>query len=1034
MAVTAGYTIVTTTNEFQANTSTTGDQRTPDALGLSGGGYVVANNSDRGVTGGRVVLDFYDAAGNHAANMGGDTNLISNAIDDPTLIELANGNVVVIWEDDSAVNPGVYARFFTSSGSPLDDEFSLMDASTTFDMTNAAALSNGGFVVSYEFQGQIYFRTYDASGTQIVDFTLVNTTSTGTQNEPTVTALVGGGFAVGFVDVNNSNSIETRIFENDGTARTGQITVDAGNAGNVNGAPAAAALNNGNYALVYTDTVWSSESGTNGISLVVRNSNGGTVWDAHVNTGTPTLEEVDPDVTVLANGFIVVTWTHPFSGSDNDIYGAIFNESGSRIQINGLPQFTITNMTSDNTASAVSAMLNGEFVTVWEDSIGDGDGDRITAEINKLVYKQTGDAADDIITGDARDETIDGGGGNNTYDLFGQNGDVVINLTAATDQVTGASTGTDQLTNIQNIISGTGNDILTGDANANIIDGENGNNTITGGGGADELYGDIDNDTFLFANGDVVSGEIIDGGDGTNTIRLTDGFSTFVGATISNIQIFDFGTFAANRSVQFDSNQIGGMGIAADAEIRYGAGDFRGRVDINLFSSTQVDLSQWTFTNAAAGDISTTIRGENSADTITGSSVSDSIQGNGGADVIRAGLGVDSSNGGDGDDTLQYASGEVASGEIIDGGNDDDTIQLLGGDINFSGASVTSIEALEFASGSANTTATFNSSQIGSGLSSSAQIIDDNNQFNQINIFMNGPALDLSNWTFSGGNPGILINGSFSFQALNITGSTISEDIDGGDGADIIDGGLGQDLIDGGAGDDRITYDALDNLFHVRGGADIDTLVVSGGSAPFSFDLAAQEFEHAEHSFGIGGGAAQRDTYNDVWQRTDRTIYEADGSRSETIFDPTNGTDTVQIDNNFDTEGNYVSQTGFYDNGGRWAATFDNPGANDYLYNYFDSLDRLDTTVGAFDDGRTFLEDNDQGNLNDWTNKYAVNTAANEADYQYDYYDDGTRSYLEHDQDGVEIYLYQYTFYDASNVADYYYGKYNDGTDFYFDL
>ena len=296
-----------------------------------------------------------------------------------------------------------------------------------------------------------------------------------------------------------------------------------------------------------------------------------------------------------------------------------------------------------------------------------------------------------------------------------------------------------------------------------------------------------------------------------------------------------------------------------------------------------------------------------------------------------------------------------------------------------------------------------------------------------------------NNW-ISGGTSRDIINGLGGNDDLD--GLEGNDDLSGGDGEDTLsgqegndelDGGAGMDQMDGGAGDDRVHWDASDDLPNVRGGADTDTLVISGGDVPVSFDLAAHEFELAEHSFGITGGA-QRDTYNASWQRTDRTIYQDDGSRSETIFDPTNATDTVQIDNNFDTTGAYVSQFGYYDAGGRWAATFNLPGANDYIYNYFDAADQLDYTVGGFDDGRTFLEDTDQGNLNDWTNKYAVNTAAGAADYQYDYYDNGTRSYLEHDQDGVEIYLYQYTFYDASNVADYYYGKYNDGTDYYFDL
>ena len=271
-------------------------------------------------------------------------------------------------------------------------------------------------------------------------------------------------------------------------------------------------------------------------------------------------------------------------------------------------------------------------------------------------------------------------------------------------------------------------------------------------------------------------------------------------------------------------------------------------------------------------------------------------------------------------------------------------------------------------------------------------------------------------------------------SANSIRGGGGNDTLFGGAGDDILDGGADLDQLFGGAGNDRITYDASDDLANVLGGADMDTLIVLGGATPFGFDLTAHEFEIAEHSFGIGGGGAQRDTYTSSWQRSDRTIWQTDGSRSETHFDPGGLLDTVQVDDNFGTSGTYVSQTGFYDAGGRWAAQFNIAGANDYFYNYYDAADQLDYTTGRFDTGLTFLQETDQGDLNDWSSKYAVNTAANVADYQYDYYDDGTRSYLEHDQDDVEGYLYQYTFYDAAGVATHYFGKNDDGSDYYFDL
>ena len=388
-----------------------------------------------------------------------------------------------------------------------------------------------------------------------------------------------------------------------------------------------------------------------------------------------------------------------------------------------------------------------------------------------------------------------------------------------------------------------------------------------------------------------------------------------------------------------------------------------------------------------------TILGGDGNDFLTGKKGDDLIEGGEGNDVIQGGSGENTLYGNGGDDTL-------TAGIFMHGGSGNDTINA-------------------------------NNSLLGT-LNGGEGI--DKLTTNSMN---DGTIYDLA--------AGTIVYGAVTQTAVSfedVRASNANEFIYGTDGNNILSGGSGDDELNGRAGrdqlfgdegNDRIYYDPDDDLANVQGGADIDTLIVLGGALPFDFDLLAHGFEIAEHSFGISSGA-QRDTYDEYWQRTDRTIYQADGSRSETVFDPTNATDTVQVDNNFDTSGAYVSQTAFYDAGGRWAAQFNIPGANDYIYNYFDAADQLDYTNGRFDTGLTFLEDTDQGNQFDWTNKYAVNTASNQADYQYDYYDNGTRSYLDHDQNNTEIYLYQYTFYDASNVVDYYYGKYNDGSDFYFDL
>jgi hypothetical protein len=281
-----------------------------------------------------------------------------------------------------------------------------------------------------------------------------------------------------------------------------------------------------------------------------------------------------------------------------------------------------------------------------------------------------------------------------------------------------------------------------------------------------------------------------------------------------------------------------------------------------------------------------------------------------------------------------------------------------------------------------------------------------------------------------GGSGNDTITGNAADNVLS--GNSGADSLFGGLGADTLIGGAGSDTLDGGEGNDRIIYDAADAAVNIRGGLGTDTLVVTGGAAPVSFNLVAQGFEAAEHSFGLSGGASQRDVYDALWQRTGRSIFEADGSRSETRFDRA-GNDWAQIDDYFANGGAYIAQTGYYDDGRSWSATFNLPGNDDYLYTYRTSGGVDDYKVGRFDDGRTYLLDFDQANaFTDWGQKYAVNDSLNRPDYEYGYRDTGQlRWYLDHDQDNSNAsYRYMYTYYRLDGSAEYVTGLRDDGTPF----
>jgi len=118
--------------------------------------------------------------------------------------------------------------------------------------------------------------------------------------------------------------------------------------------------------------------------------------------------------------------------------------------------------------------------------------------IEGLIGTNSGDTlaggmGDQWFRGRGGSDILDGGVGSDTADYSMDPGAVTVNLAlgTATDGWGGiwGLQGNDQLISIENLVGSQFNDTLTGDANANVIDGGNGNDTIKGGAGDDTLAG-----------------------------------------------------------------------------------------------------------------------------------------------------------------------------------------------------------------------------------------------------------------------------------------------------------------------------------------------------------------------------------------------------------------------------------------------------------------------------------------------------------------------------------------------------------------
>jgi Ca2+-binding RTX toxin-like protein len=227
-----------------------------------------------------------------------------------------------------------------------------------------------------------------------------------------------------------------------------------------------------------------------------------------------------------------------------------------------------------------------------------------------------GGAGDDTLIGGLGSDTFVGGAGTDTADFTYSNADWTIDLSAGTAATEDSS---ETLSSIENIVTGGGADILTGDGGANVLTSGAGDDTLSGGGGDDVLDGGAGADQ-------------IDGGAGVNTVTYASA-SAAVTVTLS------------------------GSATGGDAE-----GDVLTNIQ-NLTGSAFAD----------------TLTGDANANVLNGGAGNDQLFGAGGADTLQGGAGDDALQGGAGDDTYVYNANDGADRIVEVSGAGADTLVLSEG-------------------------------------------------------------------------------------------------------------------------------------------------------------------------------------------------------------------------------------------------------------------------------------------------------------------------------------------------------------------
>ena len=768
MTVTTTFNNTTTKAQFGVNSFTSGTQVLPDVVGLDNGGFACAYNT---VSGNFILVDFYDANSNQVGGFRipyDDAN--TEPPGKPSLTTLANGNVLVVWDDNNPAETKMLDRIFDQNGNAVGGELSLSGSSISFEDPVTSALSGGGFAISFTFGGNVFVGRYDNAGSQISGFAQVNTVATtGTQNDASIVGLADGGFVVTYTDTNPaSQPLRAVIYNADGSVRTADFLIDS--IGD-NTQSAVAALQNGNWAVAYTDSGW-SEGGTlgNGITLEIFNANGAAQTGfIRVNT-TSTVDEVDPDISVLSNGYIVVSWTRPLNASTDDIFARIFDQNGNALSANLASEFAIAAEGSDrDILSALGMLQNGKFVTVWQDAgDSDGNGGRITGEVNQITRTSISDSAGDTIVVDSLIDIASGNAGSDTFQGGGLDafaGDTIdggadSDRILATGDITLVNTTVSSIEEIEfqaaapeKLVVVRADQIGAGLAANLILD-------FSAVGTPDRFQVNmltatsVDLSQFQVQDFDPAGAEldrlIIQGDDDAETMRGTSVRDEMFGAG-GNDQMnggaggdFLSGGSGADRAVYANAATAVVVNLS-NAAVNTGeaAGDTYSSIE-NITGSAFND----TLTGTNGGN---SILGGNGNDTLSGLGGIDSLFGNDGNDLLIGGAGADMLSGGSGSDRASYATAAAA---VI--------ANLTSSGANTGDAAGDTYASIEHLTGS-----DFNDTLTGN---------------DKVNSLLGG----LGNDTLSG-----------------LVGN---DSLYGNDGNDLLIGGTGADKLSGGAGADRASY------------------------------------------------------------------------------------------------------------------------------------------------------------------------------------------------------------------------------------
>ncbi|MCY2990701.1 MAG: Ig-like domain-containing protein, partial [Planctomycetota bacterium] len=321
-------------SDFFVNTTTADYQEQPAVALRNDGSYVVVWSSYYAEGG------IYGKLFNSDGTVAKDEFLISNItagvqVSPDVAVDPVTGAFVVTWQNDapgSGQTPGssdVYARAFTSDGTPVGEQVQLSDADGDHFNPAVAFTGSGEFVVAWDSfapanENKIFARHFTEANAVAGPPVEVSTGAGGMF--PDVGSAGDGSFVVTWESTDgNGRGILMRRFQADDTPIGAPVMVN-GTAQGDQTAPVIAVAPDGSFVVA-----WCSEAGDTTQVLAQQFSANGNPVGAELRVDqSGTVVPLAPAVTILPTGGFLVAWTElSQSGSDREVRAREFKADGT---------------------------------------------------------------------------------------------------------------------------------------------------------------------------------------------------------------------------------------------------------------------------------------------------------------------------------------------------------------------------------------------------------------------------------------------------------------------------------------------------------------------------------------------------------------------------------------------------------------------------------------------------------------------------------------------------------------------------------